>query len=307
MVGSATRDDAAVYDIGHGMGLISTTDFFMPIVDDPATFGRIAAANAISDVYAMGGRPVLAIGILGWPVKKIPASVAGEVLEGARALCFEAGIAIGGGHSIDNPEPLFGLAVNGLVRLDHLKRNDTGSAGDLLFLTKPLGIGLLTTAEKKGLVRDEDVGLAARVMTQLNSVGTALAEIEGVTAMTDVTGFGLVGHLVEVCEGSEVAARIDFDRVPLVTDLAHYLDKGTIPGGTGRNFESYGTHVGELTTEQQAILCDPQTSGGLLIAVRPDAEAAVSAALHDAGLGAHSQPIGELVPHGSGEPRIAVR
>src|SRR6195952_1437356 len=210
IVGNHSKDDAAVYDLGNGTALIATTDFFMPIVDDPFEFGRIAAANAISDVYAMGGKPILAIAILGWPVNGIPAEVAQKVIEGGRSICMEAGIPLAGGHSIDSPEPIFGLAVNGLAEVKNIKQNNTAKEGDILFMTKPLGVGILTTAEKKGLLQGEHKGGAARQMMELNKVGALLGEKTGVHAMTDVTGFGLLGHLVEMAEGSGLSAIVDF-------------------------------------------------------------------------------------------------
>ncbi len=293
LVGNDSRDDAAVVDLGDGRGLISTTDFFMPIVDDPFDFGRIAAANALSDVYAMGGTPLVAIAILGWPASKLPPGLAGRVIAGGRATCAEAGIAVAGGHSIDNPEPIFGLAVNGLVPLDRLRRNNGGQAGDLLWLTKPLGLGMLTTAEKRGKLLATDHGVAARVMKQLNTAGTALGGLAGVHALTDVTGFGLGGHLSEVC-GSALGAELDFDALPTVTDLAHYLEQGTVPGGTRRNAASYASWVEGLTADQEALLFDPQTSGGLLVAADAEARDEVAAVLETAGLGAHAAPVGRL-------------
>ncbi|RDV40114.1 selenide, water dikinase SelD [Bradymonadaceae bacterium TMQ3] len=295
LVGNSSRDDAGAMDLGDGRVLLSTTDFFMPIVDDPYEFGRIASANAISDIYAMGGDPVMAIAILGWPINVLSAEVAGDVMEGARSICAEAGVALAGGHSIDSPEPIFGLAVNGLVDLAHLQRNDAGQVGDTLFLTKALGVGILSTAEKKGVLRQEDRGLAAASMMQLNKVGATLAKIEGVHAMTDVTGFGLLGHLSEMCAGAGVNARVALGAVRQLTDLSYYLDAGAIPGGTGRNWESYGHHVVDPGERVRQILCDPQTSGGLLVAVAPEAVEAVQRALVDAGLHAHQEPIGELV------------
>ena len=204
IVGNHSKDDAAVFNLGNGTALISTTDFFMPIVDDPFDFGRIAAANAISDVYAMGGKPIVAIAILGWPVNSLPAEIAQKVIEGGRSICMEAGIPLAGGHSIDSPEPIFGLAVNGIVDTNNIKQNNQAKAGDILFLTKPLGVGILTTAEKKGILLAGDEGIAAKQMMQLNKVGEALGKIDGVSALTDVTGFGLLGHLVEMAEGSEL-------------------------------------------------------------------------------------------------------
>ncbi len=269
LVGNDTRDDAAVYDLGNGTALISTTDFFMPIVDDPFDFGRIASANAISDVYAMGGKPILAIAILGWPIDKIAPEIAQKVLEGARSICAEAGISLAGGHSIDCPEPIFGLAVNGMVETDHLKKNSTATAGCLLYLTKALGVGILTTAQKKGILKAEHADVASQSMAKLNSIGEVLGKLSYVKAMTDVTGFGLLGHLVEMCEGSKLQALVEFDKVPKMEMLDTYLDQKSIPGGTNRNWTSYGHHIAELTDRQKYILADPQTSGGLLVAIEP--------------------------------------
>ncbi len=294
LVGNHSRDDAGAMDLGDGRALLSTTDFFMPIVDDPFEFGRIAAANAISDIYAMGGEPVMAIAILGWPIERLPPEVAGRVIEGARATCRVAGVALAGGHSIDSPEPIFGLAVNGLVAIEQLKRNDAGQAGDVLFLTKALGVGILATAEKRGLLREVDVGVAAQSMMRLNSVGAALARIDGVHAMTDVTGFGLLGHLGEMCAGANVGARVDLAQVRLLTDLDYYLELGAMPGGTGRNWSSYGERVAPLSERARWILADPQTSGGLLVSVAPDAVEAVQAVLVAADLAEFAAPIGVL-------------
>lgn len=293
LVGNDTRDDAAVYDMGNGIGIISTTDFFLPIVDDPFTFGRIAATNAISDVYAMGGKPLMAIAILGWPIDKLAPEVAAEVMEGGRKACSDAGIILAGGHSIDNPEPIFGLAVTGSVPISNLKRNDAAASGSILYLTKPLGIGILATAQKKGLLTDEHKDIAANSMTVLNDVGLELSEIEEITALTDVTGFGLMGHLIEMCEGSEVSAIIDYDKVPIFEEIHGYLDRKCIPGGTLRNWESYGHKLTLKDERKQHILCDPQTSGGLLIAVKKEAAKRVEAILKDKGL--FAEPIGVLI------------
>ncbi len=271
LVGNESRDDAAVYDLGNGTGIISTTDFFMPIVDDPYDFGRIAATNAISDIYAMGGKPIMAIAILGWPVNILAPEIAQKVIEGGRAVCQEAGISLAGGHSIDSPEPIFGLAVTGVVPTDKIQRNDRAEVGCRLMLSKPIGIGVLTTAEKKGLLQEEHKGLASQWMCKLNKVGADLAVMDGVTAITDITGFGLLGHLSEVCLGSGLKAKIDFNAIPTLPGVMSYLEQGCAPGGTGRNFESYGHYVTPLNEQQKGILCDPQTSGGLLIAVRPEA------------------------------------
>ncbi len=272
-VGNNSRDDAAVFGLDDDTGIVSTTDFFMPIVDDPFDFGRIAATNAISDIYAMGGTPIMAIAILGWPVNLLPASVAGEVIAGARSVCTEAGIPLAGGHSIDAPEPIFGLAVTGKVTRQQLKQNNTARPGARLYLTKPLGIGILTTAEKQKKLRREDTGVACKLMCQLNSIGAVFANLPGVQAMTDVTGFGLLGHLIEMVEGSNVKAIIDFNNVPKLETINYYLEAGCVPGGSSRNFASYGHKVSAMSEQYRNILCDPQTSGGLLIAVSPDSEA----------------------------------
>ncbi len=292
-VGNASRDDAAVYGIDEERGVVSTTDFFMPIVDDPFDFGRIAATNAISDIYAMGGDPLMAIAILGWPVNVLPAEVAREVIAGGRAVCEAAGIPLAGGHSIDAPEPIFGLAVTGLVNKRQMKRNDTATAGCTLYLTKPLGIGILTTAEKKACLRAEDVGLARDWMCTLNTAGSHFGKLEGVHAMTDVTGFGLLGHLVEMADGSGLTAEIDYARVPRLPGVEYYLGLGCVPGGTQRNFDSYGERIAALDDAHKQLLCDPQTSGGLLVAVAPDGEAEFLAACAELDL--QLEPIGRLV------------
>ena len=286
LVGNESCDDAAVYEIGGGKAVISTTDFFTPIVDDPYDFGRIAATNALSDVYAMGGNPLMAIAILGWPLDKLPASVAGKVLEGARAVCTAAGIPLAGGHSISISEPVFGLAVTGIMVAALVKKNNTIQKGDLLFLTKPLGIGVVGTAVKKGVAQQEHVNRALELMTRLNTEGPRLALLPGVHALTDVTGFGLLGHCLEMVEGSGYTARIRVDDVPLIPGIDKYIDLDCIPGGTHRNFASYGHRLafsaadntvivgvpegGTLPDPVKLRLCDPQTSGGLLIAAHPD-------------------------------------
>ena len=292
-VGNTSRDDAAVYALDGERGVVSTTDFFMPIVDDPYDFGRIAATNAISDIYAMGADPLMAIAILGWPVNVLPPEVARDVVRGGRAACDAAGIPLAGGHSIDAPEPIFGLAVTGVVDKRHLKRNDTATAGCRLYLTKPLGIGILTTAEKKSKLRPEDVGVARDWMCTLNTPGSRFGKLTGVAAMTDVTGFGLLGHLVEMAEGSGLTARIDYAAVPRLAGVSHYLAEGCAPGGTQRNFDSYGHKIAPLAQEEQRLLlCDPQTSGGLLVAVTPEGEAEFLAVA--AGLGLALEPIGQM-------------
>ncbi|MDB6370155.1 selenide, water dikinase SelD [Photorhabdus bodei] len=304
LVGNETRDDAAVYDIGNGTGIISTTDFFMPIVDDPLDFGRIAATNAISDIYAMGGKPIMAIAILGWPIDKLAPEIARQVIEGGRAACKEAGIVLAGGHSIDAPEPIFGLAVTGIVNIGRVKQNSAAKAGSQLFLTKPLGIGVLTTAEKKGLLLPEHQGIAIETMCRLNKLGIDFAEVAGVTAMTDVTGFGLLGHLSEICVGSGVQATLHFAKVPKLPEVESYIEKGCVPGGTGRNFDSYGHLIGEMTELQRKLLCDPQTSGGLLLAVLPEAMDEVKAIARCHGI--ELTAIGELSEQQSGRVLIEV-
>lgn len=273
IVGNSTSDDAAVMDLGDGTGIVSTTDFFMPIVDDPFDFGKIAATNAISDVYAMGGTPLMAIAILGWPLDKLDPTIAGDVLEGGRKICEEAGIPLAGGHSIDCPEPIFGLAVTGRVPLNQLKMNSGAREGDLLFLTKGLGVGMITTGQKKGLSTDEQVAIAVKSMQTMNKIGEDLSKVEGIHALTDVTGFGLLGHLVEMCSAGNVSAVVKPDMIPTILERAQ-LEKlhkqGAIPGGTRRNFASYGKHVKVQEGFTQDLLCDPQTSGGLLISATPD-------------------------------------
>ncbi|WP_439183635.1 selenide, water dikinase SelD [Carboxylicivirga taeanensis] len=271
LVGNSSRDDAAVYDMGNGTAIISTTDFFMPIVDDAFTFGKIAAANAISDIYAMGGQPLLAIAILGWPINKLSPQVASQVMDGGRQACKEAGIVLAGGHSIDSPEPIFGLAVTGQVEIAKLKRNDTATQGCKLYLTKPLGVGILSTAQKKGLLKDEHASIAPQLMSQLNKIGQQLADINGIKAMTDVTGFSLIGHLSEMCEGSQLSARLSYDLVPKLPMLQGYIEQNCMPGGTSRNWLSYGHQVQLKDDSYRHILCDPQTSGGLLLAVEEQA------------------------------------
>lgn len=271
LVGNEERDDAAVYDLGNGTAVISTTDFFMPIVDDPADFGRIASVNAISDVYAMGGTPIMAIAVLGWPINTLPPEVAREVIEGSRDACRDAGIPLAGGHSIDSPEPIFGLAVTGIVPIENLKKNGGATPGAKLFLTKPVGVGILTTAQKKGVLLPEHAHIAPDSMKKLNSIGAVFGKLPYVQAMTDVTGFGLLGHLSEMCAASDTSAIIHFDQVPVIdrTILDSYLEQKCVPGGTNRNWDSYGHKIAGASTLQRNILADPQTSGGLLVAIDP--------------------------------------
>jgi len=304
LVGNNSRDDAAVYDIGQGRAVISTTDFFMPIVDDAYDFGRIASANAISDVYAMGGTPMMAIAVLGWPIDKLAPEVAKRVMEGSRSICHEAGIPLAGGHSIDSPEPIFGLAVTGMVDINNLKQNDTATAGCELYLTKPLGVGILTTAQKKAILKPEHAQFAPRQMMQLNKIGAELGQLPQVKAMTDVTGFGLLGHLSEMCEGSNLSAEVYFDKVPVLPESLEYMAQKAIPGGTHRNFDSYGHKIATLTPEQKHLLCDPQTSGGLLVAVDPAGREEVLAVFEKYGL--QLEPFAVLKAQQDGEKLIRV-
>lgn len=279
LVGNNHNDDGAVYDLQNGQALIVTTDFFMPIVDDAFTFGQAAAANAISDVYAMGGKPITAIAILGWPIDKIPAAEAARVLDGARDICGKAGIVISGGHTIDSAEPFFGLSVNGLAPIENIKRNDTAREGDLLFLTKPIGVGILATAQKRGKLLPEHELVLTEQLTQLNSFGEILGKEKGVTAMTDVTGFGLLGHLIEMCEGSGVGAEINYAAIPKLEEAIEYAKQFIIPDATYRNWNAYSEKVSIAptvdATESFALLPDPQTNGGLLFTVHPSATSLV--------------------------------
>jgi len=297
IVGNDTKDDAAVYDLGNGSGLISTTDFFMPIVDDPFYFGRIAAANAISDVYAMGGRPIMALAVLGWPLSKLSTAIAKRVIQGGVSACSEAGIPLAGGHSIDSPEPIFGLSVNGLVSLANLKQNNKAKEGDLLFLTKPIGVGIFSTALKRGKLKQEHFSILTDQLSALNSIGEQLGKIAAVHAMTDVTGFGLLGHLLEMAEGSGVTAEIQYQRIPKLNGVENYIQEKVIPGSTQRNWSSYGEKVafGNSVNELEALslLPDPQTNGGLLVSVDPSEATTVGKLLDKNGL--FSQPIGKML------------
>lgn len=267
LVGNETKDDAAVVSLDGKTAIVSTTDFFMPIVDDPVDFGAIAATNAISDIYAMGAEPIMAIAILGWPIDKIPASVAAEVLRGGRDVCTKAGIPLAGGHSIDAPEPIFGLAVTGKVSVQHVKKNRDGQPGDVLYLTKPLGIGVVTTAQKKKLADPADLETAKASMLLLNKVGQELSTLSYVHALTDITGFGLGGHLLEVCDASNTGATLYADQLPVFNFVDKYLALNCIPGGTNRNWKTYGPRIRLQEENQYKIIADPQTSGGLLISI----------------------------------------
>ncbi len=286
LVGNEERDDAAAFDLGDGTAIISTTDFFMPIVDDAATFGKIASVNAISDIYAMGGTPLMAIAILGWPINELPPELANQVIEGSRSACAEAGIPLAGGHSIDSPEPIFGLAVTGRVPIAQLKKNGGATAGCRLYLTKPIGVGILATAQKKAKLKAAHAHLAQEQMCKLNKIGVRFGQLAYVKAMTDVTGFGLLGHLSEMCEASNTTASVNFEKVPFIERavLDAYLDEKCVPGGTRRNWDSYGHKIGALTERQRHLLCDPQTSGGLLVAVAAASASEFEAVAKEEGL-----------------------
>jgi len=278
LVGTESSDDAAVYRINESQAIIATTDFFMPIVDDPYDFGRIAATNAISDVYAMGGKPFMALALLGIPVGKMPMEAAQRITAGGHAVCAAAGIPIAGGHSIDSPEPIYGLVALGLIHPDKVKRNDRAKAGDVLILGKGLGVGIMSAAMKKGELRDKAYAQMLESTTKLNTPGIALSDLPGVHALTDVTGFGLLGHLLEICRGSGLAAELQWSQLPILSAARHLLEAGFVTGASERNWTSYGAQVtmpaGD-TTLQRRMLTDPQTSGGLLVACAVDAVPAV--------------------------------
>jgi len=305
MVGMETSDDAAVYRLNDEQALIATTDFFTPIVDDPRDFGRIAATNALSDVYAMGGTPILALAIVGMPLDRLPASVIGRILEGGSSICREAGIPVAGGHSIDVPEPIYGLVALGLVHPDSVRRNASAQAGDVLLLGKPLGVGILSAALKRGRLDADGYARMLEVTTCLNRVGSVLSAMEAVHAMTDVTGFGLAGHLLEICQGSGLAARLDFSSVPMIAVARDFVREGIRTGASARNLKSYGERVqvsSTLPDWARDMLTDPQTSGGLLVSCAPQAAEEALACFHQAGLD-QAAVIGIME---AGEPLVTV-
>lgn len=282
LVGLESSDDAAVYRLNDTQAIIATTDFFMPIVDDAYDFGRIAATNALSDVYAMGGQPILALAVVGMPIDKLPVDTIRQIMAGGASVCEQAGIPIAGGHSIDSPEPIYGLVALGIVHPDKVKRNDKAQAGDVLILSKPLGVGVLSAALKKGELNAEGYRQMINVTTQLNLTGKKLSAMNRVHAMTDVTGFALLGHLLEICRGSQVQAQIDFERIPLIEIASQLAKAGYATGAAARNWASYGESVELAGVEewQRKLLCDPQTSGGLLVSCAPESADAVLAAFH---------------------------
>lgn len=296
IVGNNSNDDAAVWDIGNGMSMINTVDFFMPIVDDAFDFGRIAATNAISDVYAMGGKPVFANAILGWPIDKLSTQLAGEVLNGAISICEQAGIPIAGGHSIDSPEPIFGLSVNGLMDKKNIKKNNSAKADDLLFLTKPIGVGIIGSAIKKGVASIEHINRAVKWMTTLNKIGGELSKINGVNAMTDVTGFSLLGHLIEMTDGSGISAEINFEKIPVLDFADEYLNQNIVPNNTKKNWINNENKVFNLSDKRKInLLNDPQTSGGLLVSVNMNDVKNVQQLFIENGLTDFIQPIGKMI------------
>jgi selenide,water dikinase len=305
LVGVETSDDAAVYRFNDSQAVVATTDFFTPIVDDPYDFGRIAATNALSDVYAMGGKPIFALAVVGMPLDKLPEEVIRQILAGGEAVCAAAGIPIAGGHSIDVLEPIYGLVGLGIVHPDQVKKNAGAQAGDVLILGKPLGIGILSAALKKGELTEAGYAEMLRWTTMLNVTGARLAQMPGVHAVTDVTGFGLAGHLLEICRGSQLAARVEFARLPLIDEAVRHVRAGIATGASSRNWASYGDAVSlapTLEEWQQKIVTDPQTSGGLLVACAPQSADEVLAAFRADGFG-QAAVVGTLA---AGAPRIEV-
>ena len=305
MVGIETADDAAVYKLNDEQALIATTDFFMPIVDDPFDFGRIAATNAISDVYAMGGTPIMALALVGMPVNKLPLETIGQIIRGGESVCADAGIPIAGGHTIDSVEPIYGLVVMGLVHPSKVKRNADARAGDVLVLGKPLGVGVLSAALKKDALGAEGYAAMIANTTKLNKPGRLLAEMPGVHALTDVTGFGLLGHLLELARGARLSATLDMDRVPLLPGVLQLTQDGFFTGASGRNWDAYGEDVelgAAITPAQRALLTDPQTSGGLLVSCTPSSVDEVLALFAREGFG-EAAVIGRM---GEGAPRVSV-
>lgn len=305
LVGLDTADDAAVYRFNDTQAVVATTDFFTPIVDDPYDFGRIAATNALSDVYAMGGKPIFALALVGMPLDKLPEDVIRQILAGGEAVCAAAGIPIAGGHSIDVLEPIYGLVGIGIVHPAQVKKNSGAKAGDVLILGKPLGIGVLSAALKKGVLSEAGYAEMVRWTTMLNVTGVQLAQMAGVHAVTDVTGFGLAGHLLEICRGSQLAATVEFAKLPLIEEAVKHVQAGISTGASSRNWSSYGDAVSlapTLDEWQQKMVTDPQTSGGLLVACAPDSVAAVLAAFHQDGF-APAAVIGALA---AGEARLNV-
>jgi len=294
LVGNSTRDDAAVYDLGNGSALISTVDFFMPIVDDAFDFGKIASANAISDVYAMGGKPLLATAVLGWPVEKLPVELAGKVLDGAKTICKEAGITLAGGHSIDSLEPMFGLSVNGIIEIKNIKKNKGAQVGDLIYITKPIGVGILATALKRNVLNPSHKDALIQQLSQLNKAGELFGKLDYVSAMTDITGFGLLGHLVEMLEAVDLSAEIRYADIPVIDGIQEYTSKMIVPDNVYRNWNSYKDKIKNIGAESFFTLCDPQTNGGLMVTINPASQNEFERLLTDNNLKAFAKPIGKI-------------
>jgi selenide,water dikinase len=292
LVGIETADDAAVYQLNDEQALIATTDFFMPIVDDPYDFGRIAATNAISDVYAMGGTPIMALGLVGMPINVLPLETIGAILRGGQEVCRDAGIPIAGGHSIDSVEPIYGLVVLGLIHPSRVKKNSGAKLGDVLILGKPLGVGILSAALKKEALSAQGYACMVAATTQLNKPGIELSKMNAVHAMTDVTGFGLLGHGLELARGAGLRMQLQLDQIPLLPGVLELAEQGMITGASGRNWDSYGAEVSlpaNISAAHKALLSDPQTSGGLLVACSPEAADAVLACFESHGFHAARQ------------------
>lgn len=293
--GNAYNEDASIWNLENGTSLISTVDFFLPVVDDPYLFGKIAAANALSDIYAMGATPTMALAILGWPVNKIPVEIAGDVLKGAKEICDVANVPVAGGHSIDSSEPVFGLSVNGFVQTQNIKRNSTANEGDIIFITKPIGLGILSSAHKRKIIAEEDYMLMIRWMTELNKAGAIFGNCKFVSALTDITGFGLAGHLLEMTSAKNLSAEIYFDKIPLITNLQTYTDKFIYPDMTMKTYSWISGKTGDMTAQQIFVLCDPQTSGGLMAAVNPEKEKEFIEVLKSEGIDpAFFKPVGKF-------------
>ena len=298
LVGIETSDDAAVYRLNDNQAIVATTDFFTPIVDDPYDFGRIAAANAISDVYAMGAQPIFALAVVGMPLDKLPVDVIQRIIAGGESVCAAAGIPIAGGHSIDTLEPIYGLVALGIVHPEQVKRNSRAHAGDTLILGKPLGVGILSAALKKGKLSSEGYRQMLAATTQLNTPGLKLSQLPGVHAMTDVTGFGLAGHLLEICRGSRLGATVRFDDLPVLDEAREWVRRGVATGASARNWAGYGhevIHAGDWPDWQRNLLTDPQTSGGLLVACAPELAENVLHIFHAEGFASASK-IGVMSP-----------
>jgi selenide,water dikinase len=307
LVGNDTADDACVYKLDNQTAVIATADFFTPIVDDPFLFGKIAAANSISDVYAMGGKPIMALGLLGWPVERLEPSLAAQVMHGASTVCSQLGIPLSGGHSIDAPEPFFGLSVNGVVHPSRIKRNNAAGPGDVLFITKPIGTGMLGAAVKRGM----DIGAAetawVETMCKVNSLGADLGKMSFVSAVTDVTGFGLLGHLLEMCDRGRLGAEIQADQVPLLPGVEELAQAMVYTDNTMRNWSAVSSRTEGISGQRLLTLCDPQTNGGLMVAVNAEYALEFSRMLMDMGYGDCAAPIGRFTsPDSPGEGKVVV-